>query len=65
MMMDDHWGVNKVGRKKVEIAAPWKHMSNFWRSISIPLFNFELSLVLTWSANSVISNMTKWEVTVA
>ena len=33
---------------------PLKYLSSFRRSIEIPLFNFEISLMLTWSANCVI-----------
>ena len=33
---------------------PLKYLSNFRRNIEIPLINFEISLMLTWSANCVI-----------
>ena len=37
----------------VEIAAPLKYLSKFWRAVEMPLINFEISLDLTSSANFV------------
>ena len=34
--------------------APLKYLSNFWRTLEIPLINCEVNLILTWSANCVI-----------
>ena len=31
-----------------------KYLSNFWRTLEIPLINCEVQLILTWSANCVI-----------
>ena len=42
------------GRKGVEIMVPLKHLSNFWRTLEMPLINCELNLILTWSANCVM-----------
>ena len=44
--------------KNVEIAVPLKYLSNFWRTIEMPLINFEVNLILTWSKNCVISSTT-------
>ena len=44
--------------KNVEIAAPLKHLSNFWRTLEIPLINCEVNLILTWSKDCVISSAT-------
>ena len=33
---------------------PLKYVSNFWRTLEIPLINCELNLILTWSTNCVI-----------
>ena len=33
---------------------PLKYLSNFWRTLEMPLINCELELILTWSANCVI-----------
>ena len=35
------------GTKKVEIAVPLKYLSNFWRTLDIPLINCEVSLTLS------------------
>ena len=39
------------GAKSVQIMVPMKHLSNFWRTIEMPVINCEISLILTWSAN--------------
>ena len=38
----------------VKIVVPLKHLSNFKRTLDIPLINCEISLTLTWSKNYVI-----------
>ena len=38
----------------VEIMVPLKYLSNFWRTLEMPLINCEVNLILTWSANCVI-----------
>ena len=42
------------GTKDVEIMVLLKYLSNFWRTLEIPLVNCEVSLILTWSENCVI-----------
>ena len=39
-------GINRT--KNVEVAVPLKHLSNFWRTLDIPLINCKVSLILTW-----------------
>ena len=39
----------------VEIMVPLKYLSNFWRTLEMPLINCEVELILTWSADCVIS----------
>ena len=34
--------------KDVEIMVPLKYLSNFWRTLEMPLINCEVSLILTW-----------------
>ena len=34
-----------------EVVIPLKYLSNFWRSLNIPLINCEVELILTWSKN--------------
>ena len=50
---------NKSGKKEVEIAVPLKYLSNFLRTLDIPLSNCEVSLILTWSRECVITSMEK------
>ena len=38
----------------VEIMVPLKNLSNFWRILEMPLINYEINLILSGSANSVI-----------
>ena len=38
------------GRMNVEIMVPLRYLSNFWRTLEMPLFNCEVNLILTWSA---------------
>ena len=42
------------GTKSVEIMVPLKYLSNFRRTLEIPLTDCETNLILTWSANCVI-----------
>ena len=53
----EDYDANKEGTKKVEIALPLKHLSNFWKTLDIPLINCEVSLALSWSADCVITNI--------
>ena len=42
------------GRKDVEIIVPLKYLSNFWRTLEMPLINCEVNLILTWSSSCVL-----------
>ena len=44
--------------KDVEITVPLKYLSNFWRTLEIPLINCEVNLILTWSSTCAITNST-------
>ena len=48
---------NKSGKKEVEVAVPLKYLSNFWRTLDIRLINCEVSLILAWSKECVITSM--------
>ena len=37
------------GTKNVKIRVPLKYLSNFWRTLEMPLINCEINLNLTWS----------------
>ena len=49
---------NDGNEKNVEIMVPLKHLSNFWRTLEMPLINCEVILFLTWSPTCVITNST-------
>ena len=42
------------GTKNVEIMVPLKYLSNFWRTLEMPLINCEVNRILTWSSTSVL-----------
>ena len=44
------------GTKDVEIMVPLKYLSNFWRTLEMPLINCEVNLILTWSSTCVIAS---------
>ena len=49
---------NNGNTKDVEIIVPLKYLSNFWRTLEMPLINCEVNLILTWSKDCVITNST-------
>ena len=42
------------GEKDVEIMVSLKYLSNFWRTLEMPLINCEVNLILTWSSTCVV-----------
>ena len=42
------------GTKDIEIMVPLKYLSNFWRTLEMPLINCEISLLLKWSTKCII-----------
>ena len=42
--------------KDVEIMVPLKYLSNFWRTLEMPLINCEVNLILTWSSTCVFTD---------
>ena len=58
--------LNNGNTKDVEISEPLKHLSNFWRTLEMPLIDCEVNLILTWSKDCVMTNSTgerKFEIT--
>ena len=49
---------NNVGKNETEIVISLKHSRNSWRTLNIPMINCEIELILTWSKNCVLSDMT-------
>ena len=45
---------NNDGTINIEIMVPLKHLTNFWRTLEMPLINCKFKLILTWSENCVI-----------
>ena len=50
---------DKVGKNKNEVIILLVYLSNFWRALNIPLINCEVELILTWSKNCVLADMTR------
>ena len=44
-----NYDANKAGKNETEVVIPLKYLSNFWRSLDIPLINCELEIILTWT----------------
>ena len=53
------YDANKAGKNETKVFLSLKHLSNFWRSLNIPLINCEVELILTWSKNCVLADMTR------
>ena len=45
---------NNLTKNDVKVVVPPKHLSNFWKSLNIPLINCEVELILTWFKNCVL-----------
>ena len=44
--------------KDIEIMVPLSYLSNFWRTLEMPIINCEVKLILTRSSPCVITNST-------
>ena len=42
-------------KKGVKIAVPLKYLSNFWRSLEMPLINCKVELSLKWTENCILT----------
>ena len=51
--------------KDLKIAVPLKYLSNFWRSLEMPLINCKIHLELNWTKDSIMSTIadTTFEIT--
>ena len=47
---------DNLTKNDVKVVVPLKHLSNFWKSLNIPLVNCEVELILTWFKNCVLIN---------
>ena len=50
---------NDVCKNQTEIVVPSKQLSNFWRSLEMPLINCEIELILNWSKNCAFADTTR------
>ena len=46
-----------TNRNEVKIAVPLKYLSNFWRSLEMPLINCRVELSLTWDENCILISL--------
>ena len=44
--------------KDVKVAVLLKYLSNFWRTLEMPLINCDINLILTWLSICIITNST-------
>ena len=54
----DNYDVSKVGKNEAEAVIPLKYLSNFWRNLNMPQINCEVELILTWTKNCLLADMT-------
>ena len=45
---------NNLTKNDVKIVLPLTYLSNFWRSLNIPLINCEVELIFTWFKNCLL-----------
>ena len=45
-----------VVQKNVTLIVSLKHLSNFWKTLEMPLINCEINFILTWSKECVMSD---------
>ena len=45
-----------ITKRRVKVVAPLKYLSNFFRSLEMPLINCKIKLNLTWKKECVLSN---------
>ena len=53
---------NDNNTKDIEIVVPLKYLKKFeevWRTLDMPLINFEINLILIWSENCILTDITQ------
>ena len=50
---------NNNSRLNAEVVVPLRYLRSFWRSLDLPLINFEIELDLRWPRNGVISEVSR------
>ena len=56
---EDGYDEDKAGKNETEVVIPLKYLNSFWRTVNIPLIGCEIALILTWSKNYVLADMTE------
>ena len=56
---EEGYDENIVGKKETKAVIPLKYLSNFWKSLNSPQINCEVELILTWSKNGILADMTE------
>ena len=51
---DNNNNGNIAGSVDAEIMVPLKYLIKFWKTLEVPLINFEFEIILTWSSGCVI-----------
>ena len=46
-----------TNRNDAKIAVPLKYLSNFWRSLEIPLINWKVEFSLVWNENCILTSL--------
>ena len=54
-LLGDPVVANNIGRRNVKVVVPLKYLSNFFRSLEMPLINCKIKLNLTWKKECVLS----------
>ena len=45
---------SNLTKNNIKIVVPLKYLSNFWKSLNVPLINCKIELILTWLKNCVV-----------
>ena len=53
-LLDDPGVANNIARRNVKVVVPLKYLSNFLRSLEMPLINCKIKLNLTWKKMRII-----------
>ena len=56
-LLGDPVVANNIARRNVKVVVPLKYLSNFFRSLEMPLINSKIKLNLTWKKNAYYQMM--------
>ena len=52
------YDTDRIDENKTEVVILLKHLSNFWRTLNTPLINSKIELILAWSINCALADIT-------